>query len=112
MDKKILKIGQEIEVQEDISIKTFIGGKFIKVNKGDIGIIDSKKFIHLLSGESMGKILKMSNVKLEGFDYNNISKIILNNLLVNTGIKEAMEDYCISEEVIKEYIEDTLREII
>lgn len=112
MKKYIFKIGQEIKIQGDMIVKSYLKRTILKVNKGDLGVINSRKSVRLLTGEAIGKIIKIDNIELKGFDYNNISKIILNNLLTNTGIGETMEDYCISDDEISEVIEDTLREII
>lgn len=98
------KIGQEIIVEEDFEISNIVSNKIMTVKKGDKGFLDSKGFIHLTTGNGRGKIVKINdvNIEVEGYDYENISNIILNRLNREFGIEELLENE----------IEDVLTDIL
>ena len=71
-----MKIGQEVVMEKDFEIKTIGSGKVITVKKGNRGFLDSKGRVHLINGEGKGKIIKVENIKLKGYDYENIAIFI------------------------------------
>lgn len=105
------KIGQEIKIKEDFTIKTF-NDNIIVIKENDKGFLDSKGLLHLTSGKGIGKIVKMDNMEIKGYDYENISKLIFNRLNYVFNISEFLSGEEISKEEFKEEIEDILMDIL
>ncbi|MGL5751915.1 MAG: hypothetical protein ACRCXT_15395 [Paraclostridium sp.] len=107
-----MKIGQEIVIKEDFKINTLISDKVKTVKKGDTGFLDSKGFLHLITGNGKGKIVKVNDLKVDGYDYENISNLIFRRL--NTSFN--LEDFLINEGIESKYfmeeIEDLLIDIL
>ena len=106
-----LKIGQEIKFKDSFEIETFSGRK-INVKEGDKGFITGSGFIKHTSGNARGIMQKLDYMEIIGYDYENISKMILNRLNGVFGLEEFLS----YEEIdIKEFIneiEDLLRDIL
>lgn len=107
-----MKIGQEVVVKDDFKINTTVSEKVKTVKKGDKGYIDSEGLIHITTGNCKGKILKLNDVKVKGYDYKNISKMVFDRLKSSFEI----EKFLIAEEIESKYlieeIEDILRDIL
>ena len=107
-----MKIGQEITVKEDFKINTTISDKVITVKKDDKGFVDSQGFLHLTTGNGRGKIVKIDDIEVRGYDHENISKMVykrLNNAFLIEPILE-YEGYEV-EDILDE-IEDVLMDIL
>lgn len=107
-----MKIGQEIEVKEDFKINTTVSEKVKTVKKDDKGFIDSRGFLHLTTGNGSGKIVKINDVKVKGYDYENISKMIFDRLKCSFGIEDFLIDEEIEPKHFMEEIEDILSDIL
>lgn len=103
-----MKIGREVIIEEDFEIEGLKDKKQVK--KGDKGFVDSRGFVHYLTGEARGKMQKIDRVEMKGYDTGNIAEIIL--IYLNYfGIKDMLNDYDIDKKDFKEKIEEALDEI-
>ena len=107
-----MKIGQEVVMEKDFEIKTIGSGKVITVKKGNRGFLDSKGRVHLINGEGKGKIIKVENIKLKGYDYENIAISIYHRLNSLYGLGMMLEEDDIDEDEFIEEIEDVLSDIL
>lgn len=107
-----LKIGQEIIMTQDFEIETAICEKKLLVKKGDKAYIDSKGFVHYVSGDARGKIQGIKDVQLKGYDTENIAKLIYDRLRSRYYIKDFLQDYDISKEDFISEIDWVLSEIL
>ena len=107
-----MKIGQEIMVKEDFKINTMVSDKVKTVKKGDKGFMDSRGFLHLTTGNGIGKIVKIDDIEVKGYDYRNISSIIFRRLINAYDLDEFMDCEDIEETEIIDEIEDVLMEIL
>ncbi|MDB8790650.1 hypothetical protein PN398_07945 [Romboutsia sp. 1001216sp1] len=107
-----MKIGQEIVVKEDFKINTIVSDKVMTVKEGDKGFLDSKGLIHITTGNGRGKIVKINDVEVEGYDHANISKLILDRLNRVFNMEEFLDDNDISAETFEVEIEDILMDIL
>lgn len=103
-----MKIGQEITVREDFEVNTIVSNKVITIKEGDKGFLDSKGFLHITTGEGRGKIVKMDGIDTDGYDYGNISRMILNRLNGVFGLEMYLDD----EEIDKQEVIDEIREVL
>lgn len=107
-----MKIGQEVVVKKDFKINTRVSEKVMTVKKGEKGFLNSKGCLHITTGKAKGKIIKIDDIEIKGYDYENISKMIFNRLKNSFGI----EDFLIDEEIdlkhFVEEIEDILSDIL
>lgn len=103
-----MKIGQEITVREDFEINTIVSNKVITIKEGDKGFLDSEGFLHITTGEGRGKIVKMDGIDPDGYDYGNISRMILNRLNGVFGLEMYLDD----EEIDKQDVIDEIREVL
>ena len=106
------KIGEEVKLKESIEIETFDKRK-IAVKDGDRGIIvgniiTSNCFIRYISGNAKGIIQELEDVEIEGYDYRNISAMILNRLSTIFGLEDFLENKGIDEEEIINEMEELL----
>lgn len=107
-----MKIGQEIVVKEDFKINTIVSDKVMTVKEGDKGFLDSKGLMHITTGKGRGKIVKINDVEVEGYDHANISKLILDRLNRVFNMKEFLDDNDIASETFEVEIEDILMDIL
>ena len=106
------KIGQEIVMTQDFEIEGFSGNKTL-VKKDDEGYIDSMGNCHYQTGAARGKIQAIKeDVDIEGYDCENIAKIIYKRLQSQFDIKEFLEGYEIPVEDFINEIEDILSDIL
>lgn len=106
-----MKIGQEVIISEDFEIVGFFSEDTISVKKGDKGYIDSNKFIHYETGNARGKMHRFSDAELDGYDTENIAKLIFEQIKWKFALGEFLEDYDIEGESIVEEINYILDEI-
>ena len=106
-----VKIGQEIKSAISFETETF-GGRKITIKEGDKGIVAGSGFILHSSGNASGMIQMVDNMELEGYDYENISKMILNRLNVVFGLEEFLENEEIDPKEIIDELEDLLSDIL
>ena len=107
-----MKIGQEIIVKEDFKINTIVSDKVKTVKKGDKGFIDSKGFLHLTTGEGIGKIVKIDDIEVKGYDYKNIVNMIYKRLDNAFSIEMILENNGYEVEDVLDEIEDVLTDIL
>ena len=107
-----MKIGQEIVVKEDFKINTIVSDKVMTVKEGDKGFLDSKGLMHITTGKGRGKIVKINDIEVEGYDHANISKLILDRLNRVFNMEEFLDDNDISAETFEVEIEDILMDIL
>lgn len=109
-----MKIGQEIIVKEDLTIKSMLSKNIIHIKVGDKALV-TKLGIKYLSGEGRGKI-KIDNKKdnISGYDIENISKRIA--LKIKNEFGYDFDYYLEENELIMQdlidIIEDELSEYI
>lgn len=107
-----LKIGQEVEFIENFEIETYINKTKLQVKKGDKALVTKCGF-KILTGECRGKITSfVGNGEPKGFDYENISKLILNRLNSVFGLESYMDDEEIEPKEFLDEIEDVLTDIL
>ena len=107
-----MKIGQELVVENDFKIYEIVGDKVITIKKGDRGFLDSKGCLHLINGEGKGKIIKDKNIKLKGYDHENIALSIYHRLNSLYGLGMMLEENEIDEDEFIEEIEDVLSDML
>jgi len=109
------KIGDEIGITENFEIELVLSEKKLQVKKGDKGFIDSNGNIHYTTGQARGKIQSLlgKEIKIEGYNHENIAKLIYKRLNGYYGIKQDfLEDYEIQEKDFIYEIEDVLMDIL
>lgn len=111
MKNKVLKIGQEIEFTEDFEIERVLSKEKVSVKKGDLAIITSRKIALYTKGEAKGIMQNLKDIELNGYDHENIARMILNRLNNTFGLDEYLEDDYDSDDFIEE-IEDVLMDIL
>lgn len=107
-----MKIGQEITVKEDFKINTTISDKVITVKKDDKGFVDSQGFLHLTTGNGRGKIVKIDDIEVRGYDHENMARMIFGRLSNYFNLGEMLENEDIDSERFKEEIEYVLMDIL
>jgi len=106
------KIGEEISFNIDFEIEAVLG-KRLQVKQGDKGYIDSKGHIHYTTGQARGKIQSLgSEIEVKGYDYSNIAKMLFKRLNNEFNLKEALDDYDVSETDVIDSLEDILSDIL
>lgn len=106
------KIGQEIEITEDFTLKT-VGGRELIVKAGDKAIIDSKARIKYISGQARNVMQMLEKgIEVNGYDHVNIAKMIANRLNQVFGLEEFLDDNDIAAESFEIEIEDVLIDIL
>ena len=106
------KIGQKIVAEKDFDVKGFFDEPSIPVKKGDEAFIDSKGMIRWQTGKARGKIQKLNDAEMVGYDTKNIANIIIDSLGRYGVLEEILEDYDIDISDIKETIEYALDDIV
>ena len=89
----IHKIGEEIRVVRDYEIETILSENKLQVKEGDKGFIDSSGSIHYTSGQARGKIHRLREVEVKGYDHENIAKMIFKRLDNQYRISDFLEDW-------------------
>lgn len=112
MSKTSYSIGQKIVVKEDFDIKTILSNADMTVKEGDMGFINSKGCLHLLSGKGRGKIVSMGNISVKGYDNDNIANLIFKRLQSEYGIQDFLEENEIEIKDFKDSIWDILSDIL
>lgn len=106
------KIGQEIEITEDFTLKT-VGGRELTVKAGDKAIIDSRSRIKYISGQARDVMQMLEkDVEVGGYDHRNIASMILNRLNGVFGIEEFLDYNDINDDEMIDEIEDVLMDIL
>ena len=106
------KIGQEIEITEDFTLKT-VGGRELTVKAGDKAIIDSRARIKYISGQARNVMQMLEKgIEVNGYDHVNIAKMIANRLNQVFGLEEFLDDNDIAAESFEIEIEDVLIDIL
>lgn len=108
-----VKIGQEIISDKEYKIES-ISGRQISVKVGDKAVVRGDGFIEYTTGEAKGV---MSNVfsfdlEMEGYDYQNISKLILKRLDCVFGLENFLREEDIEYKEFLDEIEDVLSDIL
>lgn len=111
MKKQTYKIGQEIEFIEDFEIEKVISKEKVQVKKGDTAVITSNGTAIHTKGQARGMIQFLSGVNIEGYDHENIAKMIFKRLDREFDLTEYLEDDYYIETIVDE-IEDVLCEIL
>jgi len=106
-----IKIGQEIIAQEEYEIETELSKTKLTVKVGDRGFVDSKGLLHYINGEARDKIVMINNVEINGYDYENIARLIYRKLNFSYPLSDMFEDYDIDSSDFKETIEDVSSDI-
>lgn len=108
----IYKIGQEIEITEDFTLKT-VGGSAITVKVGDRAVIDSKARVKYISGQARDVVQMLGkDIEVNGYDHRNIASMILNRLNGVFGIEEFLDYNDINDDEMIDEIEDVLMDIL
>ena len=106
------KIGQEIEITEDFTLKT-VGGRELTVKAGDKAIIDSRSRIKYISGQARDVMQMLGkDIEVNGYDHRNIASMILNRLNSVLGIEEFLDYNDINDDEMIDEIEDVLMDIL
>ena len=106
------KIGQEIEITEDFTLKT-VGGSAITVKVGDRAVIDSKARVKYISGQARDVVQMLGkDIEVNGYDHRNIASMILNRLNSVFGIEEFLDYNDINDDEMIDEIEDVLMDIL
>ncbi len=106
------KIGQEIEITEDFTLKT-VGGRELTVKAGDKAIIDSRGRVKYISGQARDVMQMLGkDIEVNGYDHENIADLILSRLNGVFGLHDYLNDEDIDTEEILAEIEDVLIDIL
>jgi len=105
-------IGEEIIIQKGFEIENALSDNRLQVKIGDKGYIDGSGFIHYITGAARGKMQKVSDVVLEGYDCENIAKLVFQRLNNHFNIKEFLDDYEIDKKYFIDEIECALSDIL
>lgn len=111
--KSEFKIGQMIELVHDVEIKAVVSGQVLVAKKGDCAVVDSKGFATFVDGDARGKITRLSDVVVKGYDHENITDMIIKklNYLFN-DLDDTLECEGLNCDVLKEEIQDVLENIL
>jgi len=105
-------IGEGIVIKKDFEIETAFNDNKLQVKIGDKGYVDGNGFIHYTTGEARGKMQKISDVVLEGYDCENIATLVFQRLNNHFNIKEFLDDYEIDKKYFIDEIECALSDIL
>jgi hypothetical protein len=107
------KIGEEIGFNKEFEIESAFGGNKLQVKEGDKGYIDSRGNIHYTTGQARGKIHSLGKeIEVKGYDHSNIAKMLFKRLNNQFNLKEALDDYDISDKDLIDELEDILSDIL
>ena len=102
------KIGQEIEITEDFTLKT-VGGRELTVKAGDKAIIDSRARIKYISGQARNVMQMLEKgIEVNGYDHRNIAEMIYKRLNNAFLIEPILEEDGYEVNDILDEIEDVL----
>ena len=107
-----MKIDQEVIVREDFKINTRVSERVMTVKKGEKGFLNRNGCLHLTTGKAKGKIIRIDDIEVKGYDHENISKMIFNRLKNSFGIEEFLIYEEIESKHFIEEIEDMLSDIL
>ena len=108
----LYKLGQEVKFVEEFTIVTLLSETKLTIKKGDKAIVTRTGF-KMLTGEARGKIINFNKSDIvKGYDYENISRLILNRINAVFGLEMYLEDEAIESSEIIEEIEDVLMDIL
>lgn len=106
------KIGQEIEITEDFTLKT-VGGSAITVKVGDRAVIDSKARVKYISGQARDVVQMLGkDIEVNGYDHRNIAEMIYKRLNNAFLIEPILEEDGYEVKDILDEIEDVLIDIL
>jgi len=106
------EIGKEIEITEDFEIRAALSDTKLHVKKGDKGYVSSKGSIHYTTGEARGKIQKIEDCQVEGYDTENIAKLIWKRLWSRFPFEDIVDGDYLTESEIMDEIQDILSDIL
>lgn len=106
-------IGEQIVFKEDVKINATISEKVMTIHKGDKGIVDSKGFVHVTTGKCRGKILKIDDAKIKGYDLENIANMLVSRVkyLVD-DLEEILDSQGVGTEALQIELIDALETIL
>lgn len=105
-----MRIGEEIVIQEDVEIITFINKEVVQVKRGDTGLILGNGNVKYLTGEAEG-IEHFCDYEVSGVDYEGIAKRIFNKLDEKCALKIYLESGNINQKEFLYEIEEVLEEL-
>lgn len=89
-------------------VKTLIGENTLRVKKGDTAMVTIDGY-KVMSGQASGKILHFNeNDKTEGYNYENISKMIVDRINRVFNLEEYMENEEIDFDELVDEVTDVL----
>lgn len=103
------KIGQQI-IFKPHDAETF-GGRVKKVKDGDEGVVRADGFVKYLTGEARGMIAG-TDFKVNGYDTENIAKLVYDHLDKRYDLSQFLEDYDIEEQDFISDIEEAIDEVL
>lgn len=107
------KIGEQIGFSEEFVIESAFGGDELTVKEGDRGFLDSRGMIHYTTGQARGKIHSLKGeIKVEGYDHENIAKMVFKRLDNQYRISDFLNDWDISMVDFINEIEEILSDIL
>nr|DAV39080.1 MAG TPA: hypothetical protein [Caudoviricetes sp.] len=107
-----VKIGQEIELDQDVELKTGLTNKTITAKEGDRCIVTAGGWLRFTTGAARGKMIRAGEgFEVEGYDTENMAKIITNRLDRYLGLKEILEEHDVDLGDFVEEVEDVLSDI-
>ena len=114
MEKKVFKIGQEVEIAKDFTIETLLSETKIEVKAGSKAYVSADGCINYISGSARGRRQELDTkaFEIKGFDHENIAKMIYKKIARYMEIDSMLDDYDIDKEYLTEVIEEAIREIL
>lgn len=108
-----VKIGEVIELDRDIELKTALTDTAITAREGDRCIVTADGWLRFLNGEARGKMIGAGEgFEIDGYDHENIAKMIVTRLNGYIGLDNILEDYDIEQSSVIEEIESVLDDIL
>lgn len=105
-------IGQEIKCTKEFSLINPLNGTSVKVIPGDRGWIDSMGVVHYITGEARGLTQPLTNFFFEGYDTENMAKLIMDHLRSSFDMKPLFQGTGNTETEFEDEIEEILSSII
>lgn len=106
------KIGEVVELKQDITMSTLISSKSIELKAGDKGYINSNKTLTMFTGAGKYKRIHDSKIQLKGYAHDSMASMVYNRLEEIYGIARHLG---LDEEEITEFIDqiaDVLSDIL
>ena len=109
-----LKIGEEVKLLEDVETRTCFRDTPLTINAGSKAIVASNHCIEYVSGNAVGKIqmLNKEQFQVNGYDTENIAKMILNVLNRDYDLEQVMETSGIDTDNLLESIQSELERVL